>query len=56
MLAGAGKAPYCQPKLQAIIAKIQGGEKSQADWVKEMKEEMDGPGNGAINEESTEVN
>ena len=41
-------APYCRPKLQAIIAKLQGGEKSQADWVRELKEEIDGFGNGVI--------
>ncbi len=41
-------APYCRPKLQAIIAKLQGGEKSQADWVRELKEEMDGGDSGAI--------
>jgi len=41
-------APYCRPKLQAIIAKLQGGEKSQADWVRELKEEIDGFGNGTI--------
>ncbi len=41
-------APYCRPKLQAIIAKLQGGEKSQADWVRELKEEIDGFGDGVI--------
>ncbi len=41
-------APYCRPKLQAIIAKLAGATKSQADWVREMKEEIDGFGNGVI--------
>ncbi len=41
-------APYCRPKLQAIIAKLAGATKSQADWVREMKEEIDGYGNGLI--------
>ena len=41
-------APYCRPKLQAIIAKLAGATKSQADWVREMKEEIDGFGNGTI--------
>ncbi len=35
-------APYCRPKLQAVIAKLAGSTKSQADWVREMKEEIDG--------------
>ena len=41
-------APYCQPKLQATIAKIADGKQSHADWVKEMKEEIYGAGNGSI--------
>ena len=41
-------APYCRPKLQAIIAKLAGATKSQADWVREMKDEIDGFGNGLI--------
>ncbi len=41
-------APYCRPKLQAVIAKLAGSTKSQADWVREMKEEIDGFGNGVI--------
>ncbi len=41
-------APYCRPKLQAIIAKLAGATKSQADWVREMKEEIDGFGNGTV--------
>ncbi len=41
-------APYCRPKLQAIIAKLAGATKSQADWVREMKDEIDGFGNGTI--------
>ncbi len=41
-------APYCRPKLQAIIAKLAGSTKSHADWVREMKEEIDGFGNGTI--------
>ncbi len=39
-------APYCRPKLQAIIAKLAGATKSQAEWVREMKEEIDGFDNG----------
>ena len=41
-------APYCRPKLQAIIAKLAGATKSQAEWVREMKEEIDGFGDGII--------
>ncbi len=41
-------APYCRPKLQAIIAKLAGATKSQADWVREMNEEIDGFGDGVI--------
>ena len=42
-------APYCRPKLQAIIAKIQGGGgKSHAEWLLDLKEEIDGTGNGII--------
>jgi hypothetical protein len=38
----AGAAPYCRPKLQAIIAKVTGGTKSHAEWLKELKEEIYG--------------
>ncbi len=42
-------APYCRPKLRAIIAKLSGATKSQADWVREMKEEIDsGDGDSGI--------
>ncbi len=41
-------APYCRPKLQAIIAKLSGSTKTHADWVRELKEEIDGFGNGVI--------
>ncbi len=41
-------APYCRPKLQAIIAKLSGATKSQAEWVREMKEEIDGFGDGVL--------
>ncbi len=41
-------APYCRPKLQAIIAKIQGGTKSHADWLRELKEELEGGDNEII--------
>ena len=34
-------APYCKPKLQAIVAKLQGGTKSHAEWLIELKEEME---------------
>ncbi len=34
-------APYCKPKLQAIVAKLQGGTKSHADWLRELKEELE---------------
>ena len=34
-------APYCKPKLQAIVAKLQGGTKSHAEWLRELKEEME---------------
>ncbi len=41
-------APYCRPKLQAIIAKLQGEGKGHADWVKELREEMEGGGSEVI--------
>ncbi len=41
-------APYCRPKLQAIIAKLQGGTKSHADWLRELKEEMEDGDNEII--------
>ncbi len=44
----AGAAPYCRPKLQAIIAKVTGGTKSHADWLKDLKEEMEGGGSEII--------
>ncbi len=49
-------APYCRPKLQAIIAKLQGGQKTHAEWLLEMKEEIEGTGSEVIERESTEVN
>jgi len=50
-------APYCRPKLQAIIAKIQrGGGKSHAEWLADLKEEIDGAdGDGGIIEGSGKV-
>ncbi len=49
-------APYCRPKLQAIIAKLQGGEKTHADWVRELKEEIDsGDGDSGIIEGNEKV-
>ncbi len=41
-------APYCKPKLQAIVAKLQGGTKSHADWLRELKEEMEDGDNEII--------
>ncbi len=49
-------APYCRPKLQAIIAKIQDGGKTHAEWLIDLKEEIEGPGNGVIEGQSEEVN
>ncbi len=49
-------APYIRPKLQAIVAKLAGATKSQADWVREMKEEIDGAdGDGGIIEANQKV-
>ena len=44
----AGAAPYCRPKLQAIIAKVTGGTKSHAEWLKELKEEMEDNDNEVV--------
>ena len=44
----AGAAPYCRPKLQAIIAKLHGDSKSHAEWLKELKGEIYGDGSGII--------
>ncbi len=41
-------APYCKPKLQAIIAKVMDAGKSHAEWLMDLKEEIDGPGDGVI--------
>ncbi len=35
-------APYCRPKLQAIIAKVMDAGKSHAEWLLDLKEEIDG--------------
>lgn len=51
-----GAAPYCRPKLQAIIAKIQGETKSHADWLNELKDEIEGTGSDVIEGQSKEVN
>ncbi len=49
-------APYCRPKLQAIIAKVMDAGKSHADWVREMKEEIDATdGDSGINEGNQKV-
>ncbi len=37
-----GAAPYCRPKLQAIIAKLTGDTKSHAEWLRDLKDEIDG--------------
>ena len=50
----AGAAPYCRPKLQAIIAKVTGGTKSHAEWLKELKEEMEGGGSEIIEGKATQ--
>ncbi len=50
-------APYCRPKLQAIIAKIQGGGgKSHAEWLADLKEEIEGTGSDVIEGQSKEIN
>ena len=50
-------APYCRPKLQAIIAKIQGGGgKSHAEWLADLKEEIEGAGSDVIEGQSKEIN
>ncbi len=46
-------APDCRPKLQASIAKLSGATKSQADWVREMKEEIDDFGDGVTEANET---
>ncbi len=43
-----GAAPFVRPKLQAIVAKLQGGTKSHADWLRELKEEMEDGDNEII--------
>ncbi len=50
-------APYCRPKLQAIIAKIQdGGGKSHAEWLLDLKEEIEGAGSEVIEGQSKKIN
>ena len=50
-------APYCRPKLQAIIAKIQGGGgKSHAEWLAELREEMEGTVSDVIEGQSEKLN
>ncbi len=41
-------APYCKPKLQAILARLSDGKKSHAEWLRELKEEMEGGDNEII--------
>ncbi len=49
-------APYCRPKLQAIIAKLTGDTKSHAEWLRDLKDEIDGAdGDGGIIEGSGKV-
>lgn len=49
-------APYCRPKLQAIIAKIQDGGKTHAEWLMELKEEIEGTASEFIEGQSEKLN
>ena len=49
-------APYCRPKLQAIFAALKDAGKSHAEWLLEVQEEINGPGNGVIEGESEKIN
>jgi hypothetical protein len=44
-------APFCRPKLQAIVAKMTGGTKSHAEWLRELKEEMEDNDNEVVEED-----
>ncbi len=49
-------APYVRPKLQAIIARIGDGRKSHAEWLAELKEEIEGTGSDVIEGQSKKLN
>ncbi len=49
-------APYCRPKLQAIIAKMMDAGKSHAEWLAELKEEIEGTDSEVIEGQPTKLN